>query len=160
MSTRTFHKLCEELFIACSGRWLAAPGNSSILTHRTDLVDRQVGAVVFLFLTQANAQRRLEQAVHHEATDQRNHYAQRSADHLAGQADATQATECFEAEDAAGDATPDAAQAMQRPDAENVVDFLAILRERECPDEQSAGNRSGSQRAQRVHDIGAGANCN
>jgi hypothetical protein len=63
----------------------------------------------------------------------------------------------FAAEDAGGDAAPGAAQAVQRPDAEHVVDLPAVLRQREHDDEEAAGNAAGDQRADRVHQVRAGA---
>jgi hypothetical protein len=63
----------------------------------------------------------------------------------------------LQAEDAGGDAAPGAAQAMQRPDAEHVVDLPAVLRQREHQTNKAAGNAAGDQRAQRMHQVRAGA---
>ena len=51
------------------------------------------------------------------------------AEQLRAEAHAAQAAERPGAEDAAGDAAPGAAQAVQRPDAEHVVDLPAVLRQ-------------------------------
>ena len=46
---------------------------------------------------------------------------------------------------------------MQRPDAQHVVDLPFVLRPGEQQDEQRAGHRAHRQRAQRMHQVGAGA---
>ena len=67
------------------------------------------------------------------------------------------AAQRLRAEDAGGDAAPRAAHAVQRPDAEHVVDPPAVLREREQEHEQRARDRAGDERADRMHHVGAGA---
>ena len=61
------------------------------------------------------------------------------------------------AEDAARQPAPRAAQAVQRPHAEHVVELPAVLREREHGDEDGARHAAHDQRAGRMHDVGARA---
>ena len=84
---------------------------------------------------------RLQDAVDHEP---RMASAQATpttrADQLRGQAHAAQAAQRLAAEDAGRDAAPGAAQAVQRPHAQHVVDLPAVLRQREHHDEDGAGD--------------------
>ncbi len=98
-----------------------------------------------------------QHAVDHEAAEQGPGHAHGGADQLGGEAHAAQAAQGLLAEDAGGDAAPGAAQAVQRPDAQHVVDLPVVLREREHPDEQAAGDGAHHQCTKRVHHIGAGA---
>jgi hypothetical protein len=61
------------------------------------------------------------------------------------------------AEDAGGDAAPGAAQAVQRPDAEHVVDLPAVLGQVNITTNRAAGDAPDDQRTERVHQVGAGA---
>ena len=64
-------------------------------------MDRQVRAVVFLFLAQAQARYALYGAVHQQPARQRHRHAEGGADQLADQADAAQAAQRLLAKDAA-----------------------------------------------------------
>ncbi len=77
-------------------------------------------------------------------------------DQLRHEGDAASAAQRLAAEDAGRDAAPGAAQAMQRPDAEHVVDLPAVLGEREHDHEQPAGHTTDCQRTDRVHQVGTG----
>src|SRR3569832_2148947 len=109
----------------------------------TDLVDAEIGAGVFLFLAQTQTERGLQTAIDDTAAGQRAQHAESAQRRTA--------------EKARGDAAPHAAQAVQRPYAEHVVDLPFVLGEGEGPDEQRPGHRAGDQRAYRMHELGAGA---
>lgn len=119
-------------------------------------MNRQVRTVILLFLAQAQAVGALDHAVHQQAAAQRHDHTQGGADQLADQADAAQATQRGLAKDAAGDAAPYAAQAMQWPHAEHVVDLPTVLSGDKAPHKQATGNHAGDQRAHRVHQVGTG----
>ena len=76
---------------------------------------------------------------------------------LRAERDAADAAQRLRAEDARGEAAPRAAQAVQRPHAEHVVDLPAVLRQREHEHEEAAGDEAGDERAQRMHDVRARA---
>ena len=57
--------------------------SESVLAHGADLVHRQVRTVILLFLAQAQTMQRLDPAVHHKTTEQRDDHTQRGADQLA-----------------------------------------------------------------------------
>ncbi len=101
-----------------------------------------------------DADRRLERAVDREPPGEREHDARAGADHLGRETDPAHAAQRRLAENAAGDPAPGPAQAVERPDAEHVVDLETVLGEREGPHEQRARDRAGDQRADRVHDVG------
>src|SRR5476651_1649179 len=109
----------------------------SILTDCANLVDRQVRAVILLFLTQAQAVNALDYAIHEEAAGQRHHHTQRGADQLADQTHTAQTAQGRLAEDPAGNPAPHAAQTVQRPHTQHIIDLPAILGRDEAPDEQA-----------------------
>src|SRR5450830_1786154 len=92
-----------------------------------DLVDRQIGAFELLFLRQAQAQCDLEQAIDHQTANSRPSHAHGSADQLGAQAHAAQAPQGLAAEQAGGHAAPGAAQAVQGPDTQHVIDLPFVL---------------------------------
>src|SRR5574340_10039 len=104
------------------------------------LVDRQVRAVEFLFRLQPDAGELLHRAIYRIAARERNRYPEQRAAQLRHEAHAADAAERLEAEDAGSDAAPRAAQAMQRPHAEHIVDLPAVLRQRKHPHKQTAGH--------------------
>src|SRR3989338_9823208 len=83
----------------------------------SDSVDAQVRAVEFFFRIKADADQLFQRAVHQIATGERNDDAKQRADQLRHEADPAKAAQRLEAEDARRDATPCAAQAVQRPHA-------------------------------------------
>lgn len=107
-------------------------------------------------MAQTQAQRSLEQAIHDQATGQCHEYTAEAADQLTDHAHPAQATQARLGKDPAGDPAPHSANAMQWPDAENVVDFPAVLRSGETPDEQPTSHYAGEQRAKGMHQVGAG----
>ncbi|MNN54862.1 hypothetical protein D3C81_1697020 [compost metagenome] len=121
-------------------------------------MQRQVRTLELLLMAQAQPMQRADCAINGKAADQCHHNAHQAAQQLADQADTAHATQCRLAKDAAGNATPHAAQAMKWPHAQHVVDLPAVLRRSEGPDEQRAGHQAGGQCANRVHQVGAGAN--
>jgi hypothetical protein len=120
-------------------------------------VDGEVGAVEFVFGIEADADEGFQRAIDQQAAAEGDDDAQRGAGELAHEGDAAEPAQRLGAEDAGGDAAPGAAQAVQRPDAEHVVDLPAVLRQREHHDEEAAGDAADDQRAQRMHEVGAGA---
>ncbi|RMP71976.1 hypothetical protein ALQ17_05320 [Pseudomonas fluorescens] len=121
-------------------------------------MDRQVCAVILLFLAQAQPVHALDHAVHQQAAGQRDQHAKGGADQLADQADTAQATQCRLAEDAAGNAAPHPTQTMQRPHAQHVVDLPAILGGDKEPYKQTTGDGPCDQCAHRVHQVGTRTN--
>jgi len=91
-------------------------------------VDRQVSVVVFLFLAQAQAHGGFEHAIHQQPTDCGPRHA-----------------------------APGAAQTVQRPNAQHVVDLPLVLRQREHDDKDGARDGTHHQRPQRVHQVGTRA---
>lgn len=120
-------------------------------------MDGEVGAVVLLFLVQAQAKGGLEGAVDRGAAHQSDDNGQGGHDQLGHEGDAAQAAQGLAAEDAGRDAAPGAAQAVQGPNAEDVVDLPAVLGEGEHEDEQPAGDAAHRQGTDRVHEVGTGA---
>ena len=85
-----------------------------------------------------------------ETSDRRIGSTHHAADELRPEAHAAHAAEHRQPEDAAGDAAPQPAQAMQRPYAEHVVELpLGIGRRLEGVDEDRARNAADHQRADR-----------
>ena len=101
----------------------------------------------------------LDHAVHQQAAAKCYRHAQPGADQLADQAHAAQPTQGRLPKDAAGNATPHATQAMQRPHAQHVVDLPARLGSDEAPYEQATSDHARDQRAHRMHQVGTGADC-
>ena len=120
-------------------------------------MQRQVGAFEFLLRVEAQADHGLDRPIDDGAADQRHGNSRQRADHLRPQADTTDTTQRPAAEDARRDAAPRATQAVQGPDAEHIVYFPAVLRQREHMDEQGARDTPHRQRPDRVHQVGAGA---
>ncbi len=112
-----------------------------------DAVDGEVGAVEFLFGVEADTEGLFQHAIDHEAADQGHCDAHQRADDLRGQRHPAQPAQRLHAENARGNAAPGATQAVQRPDAQHVVDLPAVLRQGEHPDKQRPGNRADHQRA-------------
>src|SRR5512137_3074289 len=69
---------------------------------RPDLVNREIRAFELLLRAQPQADEPLEELIDDETADQRDGDAERGADQLRAKRYATQATECLQAEDAAG----------------------------------------------------------
>ena len=88
----------------------------------------QIGAVILLLLAQAYANKRLEHPVHRKAAEQGHGDPGQAAKQLAGNAHAAETAPQWLAEDTAGNAAPYAAQAMQRPDAQHIIDLPFDLR--------------------------------
>ena len=122
-----------------------------------DLVDAQVRPLVFLFLIEAQAENQLQRAVDRKTAGQRDGDAENGHHQLRHEGDAAGAAQGLAAEDPGGNPAPGAADAVQRPDAEHVVDLPAILGQREHDDEQRTGDGANDQRPHRVHQVGAGA---
>ena len=133
------HQLASRSGVAPM-RWIdrSAPSNSSSCVSRRPT-------------------KRLSSAVDDEAAGQAPGDRAQRADRLRRQRDAAQAAQRLLPEDARGDAAPGAAQAVQRPHAQHVVDLPAVLRQREHAHEDRARDRAGHQRADRMHQVGAGA---
>src|SRR3546814_8079981 len=112
---------------------------------------------MFFLGREAYADVSAEQAIDGKACDQRIGRARQRAEKLAPKGDAADAAKACQPEDAAGDAAPEAANAMQRPDAEHVVDLELALAPLKHRHEEQTGDAAGDESAQRVHDIGAGA---
>jgi hypothetical protein len=112
-------------------------------------------------LNSSSASRRrptsFQRAIDDEAADHGHRDAHQRADQLRHEGNAAQPAQRLHAEDAGGDAAPGAAQAVQRPDAEHVVDLPAVLRQGKQVDEQAARHRAGDERAERMHQVRAGA---
>lgn len=122
-----------------------------------DMVDGQVGTVVFLFGIETDADGFLQPAIDRKTASQGNRDAQSGTDQLAHEAYTAHTAQCLCPEDTGGNAAPGTAQAMQRPDAEYVVDLPAVLGDGEHRDEQAAGHAAGNERTERVHQVGTGA---
>ena len=101
-------------------------------------MDRQVGADELVFLRQSQADRGAQHAVDDESARECPGNAERGACELRAEADAATPAERRLAEEAGRDAAPGAAQAVQRPDAEDVVDPPAVLRQRELEKQKTA----------------------
>ena len=123
-------------------------------------MDAEVGAVELFFLVEADADQFLDRAIDDEAAGEGDADAEQCADELRHEADATDAAQCFGAEDTRCDAAPRATQAVQRPHAEHVVDLPAILREGEHDDEQGTGDAADDECADGMEDIRSGADGN
>ena len=105
-------------------------------------MDREVGAVEFLLGIEAQADARLEPAVDDRTAGERDRHADRGAGDLRGERHAAHAAERARAEDPRGDAAPRAADAVQRPHAEDVVDLQLVLRHGEQPREERTRDRA------------------
>lgn len=66
----------------------------SILTHRPDLVNRQVRTVILFLLAQAQPGDHLNRAIHQETAQERHHDTGRGAKQLADEADSAQTAQC------------------------------------------------------------------
>src|SRR5690606_38156308 len=113
--------------------------------------------VEFLLLIQAQAADALDQGIYAEAADDRHGDAEQGGEQLAAEGHATQTAERGAAEDAAGNAAPGAAQAVQRPHAEHIVDLPAVLRAGEQLHEEDAGDGADGQGAERMDQVGTAA---
>ena len=116
-------------------------------------MDRQICAFKLFFSTQANANKRFQQAVNHDTTQQRPHHAHGGADQLRLQAHAAHAAKGFRPKNTRRNAAPRAAQTMQWPNAQHVVNLPFVLRPGEHDDKNRTGNATDDQRAQRMHDV-------
>src|SRR4029079_7756224 len=106
----------------------AGDADPSVVRRRRNPVDRQVCADELLLFVETQAYGRLERTVNDRPSHQRDDDAAERAGELRTQRDATQTAERRGAEDAGGDATPRAADTVQRPYPEHVVDSQSILR--------------------------------
>src|SRR3569623_1115084 len=122
----------------------------------TDLVDAEVGAGIFLFLAQTQTERGLQSAIDDTAARQCDQHAKSGTKKLRQQAHSAESAQRRTAENARGNAAPHAAQAVQGPHAEHVVDLPFVLGESEGPDEQRPSHRARYECAYRMHEIGAG----
>ena len=120
-------------------------------------MDGKVGAVVFILLVQADAHQLLDDAIDQATAHQGDNDGQAGHEQLGQEGHATGATQGLQPEDAGGDAAPGAAQAVQGPDAEHVVDLPAVLGQGEHDHEKGTGNTAGDQGTKGVHQVGAGA---
>src|SRR5262245_1802516 len=84
-----------------------------------DLVHREVCAIALLLGRQAQAQHDVDHGEDDEPGEEACRRTHDAADELGGKAHPARAAERLEAEDAAGDAAPEAAQAVQRPYAQD-----------------------------------------
>src|SRR5690348_17303317 len=133
------------------------PTRSSHLRFGADRVDREVRAAALLFVGQADADGALDDGVDDAAGREGVGGDDDRAENLNDRRDAAHAAESFEPKDAAGDAAPQAAEAVQGPDAEHVVDLEPLLGDVEAFDEDHAGDAADNERANGVHDVGASA---
>src|SRR3954467_1085356 len=92
-----------------------------------NLVNREIGAVEFVFGIHADTDHELESAVHNQAAAERDHDTEHSSTQLRHQAHTPETAEPLRAEDARCNAAPCATQSMQRPHTEHVVDLPAVL---------------------------------
>ena len=121
-------------------------------------MDREVGAAALLLVGQADADEALGDRVEDQAGDEGVGGEGDRAEELGQEARRRPCRRAAsEPEDAAGDAAPEAAEAVERPDAEDVVDLQLLLRPGEADDEDAAGGAADDERADRVEDVGAGA---
>ena len=119
-------------------------------------MDRQVGALIFLFICQAQPGYRLDHAVHQQTTGKGDDHTGQRANQLRHEAHAAQTAQRFGAKDTGRQAAPHTAQAVQRPDTQHVINLEAVLGQDKGPDKQATSDRTGRQRAQRMHQVGAG----
>ena len=91
-------------------------------------MDGQVCPIVFLLLGHAQPHGELEHAINHHAAEQRPDNAHRGANQLRTEGDATQPAQCFAAKNTRSKSAPSAAQTMQGPDAQHVVNLPFVLR--------------------------------
>ena len=117
----------------------------------------EVGAVEFLLGVEAQADRHLDQAIHHEAAGGGNGDPQRGAGQLRQERHAAQPAQRLAAENAGRQPAPRAAQAVQRPHAQHVVLLPCILRPRKHHHEDHARHCASDQCAERVHQVRTGA---
>src|ERR1700760_3902963 len=111
------------------GRISRAPGppRRTSPRRRRNLVNRQIGAVVLVFLIEPQPDRQPDRTVHECAAERRHDDSAQRAHQLRAERNAAQAAERAQAEDACRDTTPRAAQTVQRPYAQYVVDAPAVL---------------------------------
>src|SRR5574344_2772554 len=131
--------------------------NLHLVGGGADLVDRQIRAVVLLFLGEAQADGLTHHTVDQQGADDGNRHAEQGAEQLADEADAAHAPQGFTAEDPCRNPAPGAAQAVQRPDTEHVVELGTALQPGEDQYEDGTGHAADDQGAHRMHQIGAGA---
>lgn len=106
-------------------------------------------------MAQAQPMQLANQAVHGKTTGQCDQHACQAAQQLADQADTPHTTQHCLTKHTAGNPSPQAAQAVQRPDTEHIVDLPAVLRGSETPDEQHPCHQAGDQRTDGMHEVGA-----
>ena len=153
--------------LARSAAGRIAPGALSADTHRTkevrpsfvadraDLVDRQVRAVLLL-LAQAGCPAAPSSAIDQQAAGESHRHP--PAGCRAWLARLTRRAHPMPAgQRCRRQSRPRPAKTVQRPDTEVVVDLPAHLGRGERPDEQGPRHQAGSQRADRMHQVGTGA---
>ena len=92
----------------CSAGVRGGQSGVGLIVHRgrTDLVDRQIGPVIFFFLRQAQRRYLIDQAVNDKAANQCHGNAGQGTDQLCHKANAAQTTQALQTEDTGGYATP------------------------------------------------------
>ena len=98
-----------------------------ILRVGTDTVNRDVSPLELLFLAEPDADRLVENAVHDKPAGQGEYYGRQAAGQLGDEADPAQAPQGLLPKDTGGDTAPGTDHAMQRPDAEHIVDLQVFL---------------------------------
>ena len=111
------------------------------LGRGTDVVDGQIGAVEFLLLAQTQAHGLLEQAVDQQAAQRGPGHAHQRAYELGQRMHAAKPAQCLRAEDAGRNAAPGAAQTVQRPHTQHIVDLPFVLGQSEHEYKDGAGGR-------------------
>src|SRR4051812_17176448 len=105
-----------------------------------DRVDCQIGAAPLLLVGESDADEAPHQGVECESRHKSEAGdADRTEDLRQGR-NATHAAELGQAEDAGSDTAPEAAEAVQRPDPEHVVDLEPLLGEGEAAYENDPGH--------------------
>src|ERR1039457_5464303 len=104
-------------------------------------MDAQIRAVKFFLSAQAYADQLLQHAIDQIAAGKSDRHTEQRAAQLRHEAHAASAAKRLEAKYPCGYPAPCAAQTMQRPHAEHVVDLPAVLRQGEHHHEQRSEER-------------------
>ena len=89
-------------------------------------MDGKVGAPTLLFGRQAQPHGRFEDPINGYANDKGKNHAAESSDQLGHEADPAEAAERGQAKDTGCNPAPCTAEAMKRPDAQDIIDLEPI----------------------------------
>ena len=108
-------------------------------------MDRKIRTHMLFLFREADTHRLLKEAVDNKATGQCIARAEQAAHQLRRKRHPAETTERLKPEHPASHAAPDAAEAMQGPHAENVVDLQSVLAHVEHDDEDRAGHAADNE---------------